>query len=63
VADAANAVLVVLLACILASVTSLVLRYRRSLGEVRQQIKWMAFAAPVVRFGFAGTMACGLIVT
>jgi hypothetical protein len=31
--------------CMLASATSLVLRFRRSGGEVRQQIKWIAFAA------------------
>ena len=31
--------------CILASAFSLVLRYRRSGGEVRQQIKWVAFIA------------------
>jgi fumarate reductase subunit D len=34
--------------CILASVVSLVLRYRRSRGEEREQIKWIAFAASVV---------------
>jgi len=32
----------------LASALSLVLRYRRSKGEERQQIKWIAFAASVV---------------
>ncbi len=31
--------------CVLASAVSLVLRYRRSGGEERQQIKWIAFAA------------------
>jgi hypothetical protein len=31
--------------CILASALSLILRYRRSGGEVREQIKWLAFAA------------------
>jgi hypothetical protein len=62
VAGAANAILVVLLACILASVASLVLRYRRSLGEGRQQIKWIAFAASFVGFGFVSAMASGLIV-
>jgi hypothetical protein len=36
------------LLCILASVLSLVLRYRRSRGEERQQIKWIAFAAALV---------------
>jgi len=34
--------------CMLASVLSLVLRYRRSRGEERQQIKWITFAASVV---------------
>ena len=61
VASAANVVLVVFLLCILASVASLVLRYWRSPGEVRQQIKWLAFAASVVGFGFVGAMASGLI--
>jgi len=62
IADAANAILVVFLVCILASVISLVLRYRRSLGERRQQIKWIAFAASFVGFGFVSAMASGLIV-
>jgi hypothetical protein len=31
--------------CMLASAASLVLRFRRSGGEIRQQIKWIAFAA------------------
>ena len=34
--------------CMLASVFSLVIRYRRSRGEERQQIKWIAFAASYV---------------
>jgi len=34
--------------CVLASAVSLVLRYRRSGGEERQQIKWIAFAASFV---------------
>jgi len=37
--------------CIVASAASLVLRFRRSGGEVRQQIKWIAFAA-----SFMGSM-------
>jgi hypothetical protein len=61
VAGAANVVLVALLACILASLTSLVMRYRRSQGGVRQQIKWVAFAASVVGGGFVGAMASGLV--
>jgi hypothetical protein len=62
VANAANAILVVFLVCILASVLSLVLRFRHSRGEERQQIKWIAFAASFVGFGFVSAMASGLIV-
>ena len=47
-ADAAFVVFPLLPLCILASAVSLVLRYRRSRGEERQQIKWIAFAASVV---------------
>jgi NADH:ubiquinone oxidoreductase subunit 6 (subunit J) len=41
----AAVVLPLLPVCVLASASSLVLRYRRSGGEERQQIKWLAFAA------------------
>jgi hypothetical protein len=40
--------LLVLPACIIASAVSLVLRYRRSGEEVREQIKWLALAASLV---------------
>jgi hypothetical protein len=43
--DVALVMLPLLPLCILASALSLVLRYRRSGGEVRQQIKWIAFVA------------------
>jgi hypothetical protein len=46
-ADAALVLLPLLPLCILASAASLVLRYRRSGGEQREQIKWIAFAASV----------------
>ncbi|MDQ3316379.1 MAG: hypothetical protein M3522_03480 [Actinomycetota bacterium] len=42
--------------CMLASALSLVLRYRRSGGEERQQIKWMAFSASVVVVLYAMAM-------
>jgi hypothetical protein len=61
VADVANAILVLFLLCILASVVSLILRYRRSRGEVRQQIKWIAFAASVVGLMFVSAMVTYLI--
>jgi len=44
--------------CILASAVSLVLRYRRSGGEERQQVKWIAFAA-----SFAGLLALITVVS
>ena len=55
--DAAYIVLPLLPLCILASAVSMVLRYRRSSGEVRQQIKWIAFVA-----SFAGLLyLCALV--
>jgi hypothetical protein len=44
----AYTVLPLLPLCMLASALSLVLRYRSSVGEVREQIKWIAFAASVL---------------
>ena len=44
----ASVVVPLLPVCILASAVSLVLRYRRSGGEERQQVKWIAFAASFV---------------
>ena len=61
IAGATNAILVLFLLCILASVLSLILRYLRSRGEVRQQIKWIAFAASFVGLGFVSAMVSGII--
>jgi hypothetical protein len=47
-ANAGYFVLPLLPLCMLASALSLVLRYRRSGGEEREQIKWIAFAASFV---------------
>jgi len=47
-ADVAVFIVLMLPLCILASAFSLVLRYRRSGGVVREQIKWLAFAASFV---------------
>ncbi len=57
------AVFVVLLlpVCILASAASLVSRYRRSGGEVREQIKWLAFAAWFVGVVYFGSLITQLL--
>jgi hypothetical protein len=46
--DAEIVLLLLFVACILASVASLILRYRHSGGEVREQIKWIALAGSFV---------------
>jgi hypothetical protein len=52
VSDAFPVVLAMLPLCILASAVSLVLRYRQAGSEVREQIKWVAFAALFVGVQF-----------
>jgi hypothetical protein len=44
-----------LLGAILASVASLVVRYRRAIGEERQQLKWAALGVVMLAIGIAGT--------
>jgi hypothetical protein len=51
----------VFLLCMLASVLSLVLRYRYSRGEERQQIKWIAFGASVVGFLYLSAMIGSIV--
>ena len=53
-------VIALLPVCILASAASLVWRYRHSGGEVRQQIKWVAFAASFVGLAYGITLGGGL---
>ena len=48
IADASNVIPALLPLCALASALSLVLRYRRSGSEEREQIKWIAFAGSFV---------------
>jgi hypothetical protein len=48
VADATLGIILLLPLCILASASSLVMRYRSSGGEEREQIKWIAYSASVV---------------
>ena len=62
VADTMEASLVLLPLCVLASALSLVLRFRRSGGEEREQIKWIAFAASVVGVGFCFVIIMSAIV-
>src|SRR5215216_5220694 len=57
-ANAALILLPLLPLCILASAVSMVLRFRRSRGEVRQQIKWIAFVA-----SFAGLLYLSALVS
>ncbi len=52
-ADATLGVMVLLSVCVLASAVSLVLRFRRSGGEQREQIKWLAFAASILGLGIS----------
>jgi len=47
--------------CMLASALSLVLRYRRSRGEEREQIKWIAFSASLVGVVYLIAMVASLI--
>jgi hypothetical protein len=53
VADATLGIMLLLPLCILASAVSLVLRFLRSGGEEREQIKWLAFAASILGLGFS----------
>jgi hypothetical protein len=48
IADVTQGVTSLLLLCLLASALSLVLRFLRSGGEEREQIKWLAFAALIL---------------
>jgi hypothetical protein len=47
--------LAVLLAATVASATGVVARFRRALGDQRQQLKWLAFAAVLLVIGFLFT--------
>ena len=64
IADTAQGVMLLLLfLCIVASAASLVLRFVRSGGEEREQIKWLAFAASILGLvGFSSFVIPGIIV-
>jgi hypothetical protein len=59
-ADAEIVLLLLFVACILASAVSLILRYRHSGGEVREQIKWIALSGSFV--GLLLSVVLGLII-
>jgi hypothetical protein len=61
VTTVAYAILPLLPLCMLASALSLVLRYRRSKGDERQQIKWIAFAASLVALTYLIAMVASFI--
>jgi len=54
-------VLLLLPICMLAAAASLVLRFRHAGGEVRQQIKWLAFAASFLGSMYLFIMSVGFI--
>jgi hypothetical protein len=47
--------------CMLSSALSLVMRYRRSKGDERQQIKWIAFAASLVALVYLIAMVASFV--
>ena len=59
--DVAIYVVLLLPLCILASALSLIFRYRRSGGEAREQIKWLAFAACVVGATYLGGLLARIL--
>ena len=59
-ATAGIGILLLLPLCMVASALSLVLRYRRSGGAEREQIKWITFAASVVGFIYLIAMVSSL---
>jgi hypothetical protein len=63
VAEAAQGVTLLLPLCMLASASSLVLRFVRSGGEEREQIKWLAFAALVLGLGSSSVVIPSIILS
>jgi hypothetical protein len=61
VEDVTQGVILLLPLCILASATSLVLRFVRSGDEEREQIKWLAFAALILGLGFSSFVIPGIL--
>jgi hypothetical protein len=55
-----NAASISVAGLVVAAVISVILRFRRSRGDERQQMKWMAFAAAVLGAGFVAQGVLGL---
>ena len=51
----------VTLVAILASVASLIVRYRQAVAEERQQLKWVALSVVVLAIGVAGTVVWDMV--
>ena len=60
--DAGIVLLLLFVACILASAVSLILRYRHSGGEVQEQIKWIALAGSFSGLLVFLTIVLGLLI-
>jgi hypothetical protein len=58
-ANANEAVGLLFPVCLIASASSLLVRYLRSDNEVREQIRWLAFAASVVVLGISSMVILG----
>jgi hypothetical protein len=63
VGDVTQGAILLLALCIQASALSLVLRFVRSEGEQREQIKWLAFAASILGVGFSSFVIPGILVS
>jgi signal transduction histidine kinase len=61
ITGALSAAIVVLPLCAIAGIVALVVRYRRGTPDERHQIKWMLFASGFYAFGFAGSLAPGML--
>jgi hypothetical protein len=61
IADATLGVMLLVPLCILASALSLVMRFLRSEGEQREQIKWLAFAASILGLGLSSFLIPGIV--
>jgi hypothetical protein len=62
-ADATELIGLLFPICLLASASSLIVRYLRSGEEVREQIKWLAFAASIVALAVSAAVTYGTLLS